>query len=48
MRPGLVSGIAFGSSQPPGGRLFGVMRSDDHLFLRYALTTPDMPNGGLT
>jgi riboflavin biosynthesis pyrimidine reductase len=48
MRPGLVSGIAFGSSQPPGGRLFGVMRSDDHLFLRYALTTHDMPNGGLT
>lgn len=48
MRPGLVSGIAFGSSLPPGGRLQGVMRSGDHLFLRYALTTHGMPNGGLT
>jgi riboflavin biosynthesis pyrimidine reductase len=48
MRPGLVSGMAFGPSQPPGGRLLGVMRSKDHLFLRYALTTTDMPNGGLT
>jgi riboflavin biosynthesis pyrimidine reductase len=48
MRPGLVSGMAFGASRPPGGRLLGVMRSKDHLFLRYALTTTDMPNGGLT
>lgn len=48
MRPGLVSGIAFRSSLPPGGRLQRVMRSGDHLFLRYALTTHGMPNGGLT
>ncbi len=48
MRPGLVSGVAFGSSLAPAGRLRGVMRSQDHLFLRYALTTRDMTNGELT
>lgn len=47
MRPGLVSGVAFGPPLAPAGRLLGVMRSGDHLFLRYAFTTNDMPNGGL-
>lgn len=47
MRPGLVSGVAFGSSLAPAGRLVGVMRSGDHLFLRYVLTD-DNARGGLT
>lgn len=48
VRPGLVAGVAFGSSLAPTGRLLGIMRSGDHLFLRYALTTQDLATGGPT
>jgi len=37
-RLGLVEGVGFAPAAAPWARLRGVMRSDDHLFLRYDLT----------
>ncbi len=40
-RLGLVEGVGFPSDHAPWARLRSVMRSQDHLFLRYDLTSPD-------
>ena len=37
----LVEGVALAPAAAAWARLRSVMRSDDHLFLRYALTPPD-------
>lgn len=44
-RLSLVEGIGFPPRLAPWGRLHSVMRSDDHLFLRYDLRNPD--RGGI-
>lgn len=40
-RLGLVEAVGFPAGLAPWARLRSVMRSDDHLFLRYALNHPD-------
>lgn len=40
-RPGLVAGKLFAPSTPRWSRLTAVRRSENHLFLRYALKEPD-------
>ncbi len=44
-RLGLVEGVGFGPAIAPWGRLRSVMRSADHLFLRYALDAPTRHHG---
>lgn len=45
-RLGLVDGVGFPPDLAPWARLRSVMRSDDHLFLRYDLSSPDI--GGVS
>lgn len=45
-RLGLVESVAFGATAAPTGRLLSIMRSGDHLFLRYALGPVGPGNGG--
>jgi riboflavin biosynthesis pyrimidine reductase len=47
-RLGLVEGIGFAPAIAPLGRLRGVMRSADHLFLRYELATRNPEIGART